>query len=583
MLVRYLIPTWFLNFLYLLFCVVLIQPIYVQTNKKKKDDLHKSKVIFEKDLYRNILESKTIQEESYDIEKDAKKEKILEEKIPSKDTEILVEGKDEFFMKSYETPFNLILPSRNVSLGWDHLETLKKISRQEASIPSQERIASINLHYGLYNSVDTNATFTNATPKYSYSIGYDRKQKSGEGNNLKIITNSSLSSDSLLSTIDVTPNKIYKLFAKVSYYQQNQGLHNNAFYTKQNKNYWNAQIQNRIRFSGNEINLWLSGNYTNGRLEGVARNEQTARYFHVSGKADWRTFIGKYNSINISSDFLVGRENTYALQDNVYRYGNVFAWFSLPIYFAYVGKEKENKLEVHLKAGMRLFMAQNNQFLPAPYLLVKATLAYWTSILETERRSSIMEITERFTYQNYFIPVYLSEPENAWKIYWSNYITLFHKFKLSAKTGWVYYTSYTTPVQNSEQLYSYSYRRFNALIGEVGWQHQVASFFQYDVLFHGEWQIQSVVFRPALQLVLKALFIYKGFEMHTNLTFTGSRKLDTGSLPYYTLLGIKFKYKFSKNFNGYIEGENLTNQTYIILPPYQTSGLRFIGGLGYHF
>ncbi len=526
---------------------------------------------------------------SFEIEEELIKDMGAEKQTTSEDAEfesqkeksIIIQGEDELLIKIRKKPVGLIEPTSEQNTKWSFYERAPNSKKDSAKRKQSERIASIQVGYGLYNHLYVDTSINTGTKNSAHSVMYHRSHRDGEGRDRVVLDNSVFNFDQIISTNTFKISDLYRMFIRGYFFIKDQELQTNQIFSEQTQRAFLGEFSNLLTFPEQKINI--TGEFQRNSTEvykSVTKKRASEKATFTSGrlKASWDYFFGERNSLGATAQVFYADNQLYYSQNNRYIQGSTGSWLLMPAYSAFLGKNNV-PWDVHLKLGFDLFISEQVNPIPIPEFTLESQLGIWLLHLSLYRKIKTPTITESYLEKDFFKPTHFDAPQDRWTVDLDNQFDVSKKLRIFLKTGFYYYTRYYYPVLDRDNLYQYTFQRFRLIYGHLGWENEPFTFFKYSFGLRYEYFFDSVQFRPAVSFLSEGKFNWKKFSLLFEIEFSDQRNAPNEVLPLYVLLNLKLSQRLDTIVEFYAKLNNILDQEYIILPNYQTSGIIFIAGV----
>ncbi|MFO1527848.1 MAG: TonB-dependent receptor [Turneriella sp.] len=523
--------------------------------------------------------------------KDAKKKKSARaaEDIADKDTTI--EGEDEQYAPPRKSDIELPKISEGSLSRWeDEVRDLNQTERQGTK--QVERKAQIRAEYGTQNALGAQIHITKKEDLGAYLIEYKRNKYDYEGIGKTVVANSALSHDALKLVGQLNFSQSYKMLLRTEYLETTRGLQANTTLESDNKKLGIFQWDNQIRPGDNQrITAGITGNLGRGTVSPAATaSTRTADLAHIKAALEWQYIFGERNALTLMSDLWYGENTDYlTATPQYYRGGNAEARAVFPLARFILGAEQQ-ALQIDATVGARVFFAQGFQPVVGPRLALDFFYPGYQGTFEFERSGRLPEIEKYFFTPLYQSPYRFYAAEDMWRMAAKNNFHITKETHLKAAVGVINYPVYFDRRLDSAQglleLHPMSYR---AMTFSASLAQNFGNDFYHDTGISSEYFIDSASLREPLSLFTRLHYTPGTWDFSLDLKYVHTRReseaqtLITRDLAAYVLLGAGVEKAVLPSVKVFIRGENLFNQRYQLVSPYQTSGARGWFGLNMMF
>lgn len=521
--------------------------------------------------------------------KDNPPEKKPKDEIVDKDT--TVEGDDEQYAPPRKSEIELPKISEGQLSRWeDEVRDLTPVERQGTK--NVERKAQIKTEYGTQNSLGAAINITKKDDFGAYLIEYKRNKQDYEAQGLNVITNSALSHDALklIGQLNFSPS--YKMLLRTEYLETTRGLQANSNYGNENKKLGIFQWDNQIRPDENQrITTGISGNLAQGVVTQTGTtNTTTADFQNIKASLEWQYIFGERNALTISGDLWYGQNTDYqTATPQYYRGGNAEARNVFPLARFLIG-ESNQALQIDATVGAKIFFAQGFEPVIGPKVALDFFYPGYQGTLEIERSGVLPDVQKYFFTPLYQTPYRYSQAEDLWKAAFKNNFHLTKETHLKVSATLLNYIAYFDRRLDAAtgllQLTPMSYRAVQA---SASLAQNFGTLFYHDTGISGEYFIDHASLREPIAFFTRLHFTPHAWDLSVDLKYVPQRRqtdFTTLAVTYlndYVMLGAGVEYTLLPAVKIFVRGENLLNQKWQVISPYQMSGARGWFGLNMVF
>lgn len=527
-------------------------------------------------------------------DKNAKKKKAAKtdkdnEEIADKTT--TVEGEDEQYAPPRKSDIELPKISEGQLSRWeDEMRDLNQSERQGTKLI--ERKARIKAEYGTQNALGAQVFMTKKDEFGTYLIDYKRNKYDYEAYGKDVVTNSALSHDALKLLGQMNISQSYKMLLRTEYLESTRGLQANTVYSSENKKLGIFQWDNQIRPGDNQrITAGITGNLAQRTVTQTGTNTTTAADFkNIKGSLEWQYIFGERNALTVLSDVWYGENTDYLTQTpQYYRAGNAEARNVFPLARFLVGADNQ-PLQIDATVGVKVFFAQGFQPVIGPKIALDFFYPGYQGTLEVERSGQIPDVEKYFFTPLYQSPYRYTQAEDLWRASAKNNFHITKETHLKAAVSLINYPAYFDRRLDATQgLLALAPMNYRAMSASASIAQNFGNDFYHDTGLAAEYFIDSASLREPLSLFTRLHFTPGTWDFSLDLKYVHKRMetdavtLATRELSAYVLLGVGIEKALLPSVKAFIRGENLFNQKWQIVSPYQTSGARGWFGLNMAF
>ncbi len=527
-------------------------------------------------------------------DKNTKKKKTAKvdkdgEEIADKTT--TVEGEDEQYAPPRKSDIELPKISEGQLSRWeDEIRDLNQSERQGTKLI--ERKARIKAEYGTQNALGAQVFMTKKDEFGTYLIDYKRNKYDYEAYGKEVITNSALSHDALKLLGQMNISQSYKMLLRTEYLETTRGLQANTLYSAENKKLGIFQWDNQIRPGDNQrITAGLTGNLAQGTVTQTGTNTTTAADFkNIKGSLEWQYIFGERNALTVASDLWYGENTDYlTATPQYYRAGNAEARNVFPLARFLVGADNQ-PLQIDATVGVKVFFAQGFQPVIGPKIALDFFYPGYQGTLEVERSGQIPDVEKYFFTPLYQSPYRYSQAEDLWRASAKNNFHITKETHLKAAVSLINYPVYfDRRLDTAQGLLALAPMNYRAISTSASLAQNFGNDFYHDTGIAAEYFIDSASLREPLSLFTRLHYTPGTWDFSLEFKYVHKRQetdavtLATRELSAYVLLGAGIEKALLPSVKVFIRGENLLNQKWQYVSPYQTSGARGWFGLNMAF